>query len=298
MSGMAMSSLQKNAVRRNEPMAKHTSWRLGGPADIYFRPESLDELCSFLRELDDSVPVYWTGLGSNLLVRDGGIRGVVIAPTTALGSVDRLPGNRVEAGAGVPCTVLARRCARWQLGPAEFFAGIPGTVGGALMMNAGAFGGETWDQVAEVDTVNRRGEIFTRAKSEFEISYRQVIGQDEEWFIAARFQFSEQPENGLERVRALMRERQATQPLGLPSCGSVFRNPQGLHAAQLIDSAGLKGYRVGAATVSEKHANFIINTGDATAADVEELIQHIRAVVQGHHGIQLELEVHIVGEPA
>jgi UDP-N-acetylmuramate dehydrogenase len=258
----------------------------------------LDELLGFLRELEDGVPVYWTGLGSNLLVRDGGIRGVVIAPSNALGSVDRLPGNRIEAGAGVPCTVLARRCARWQLGPAEFFAGIPGTVGGALRMNAGAFGGETWDRVAEVDTVNRRGEVFTRAKDEFEIAYRQVAGPAGEWFIAARFQFTEQPENGLDRVRALMRERQAKQPLGLPSCGSVFRNPQGFHAAQLIDSAGLKGFRVGAAAVSEKHANFIINTGDAAAADVEELIRHIRAVVEERHGIHLELEVHIVGEHA
>ena len=293
-----MSIQQKSTVRRNEPMSKHTSWRLGGPADIYFRPESLDELLGFLRELEDGLPVYWTGLGSNLLVRDGGIRGVVIAPSNALGNVDRMAGNRVEAGAGVPCTVLARRCARWQLGPAEFFAGIPGTVGGALQMNAGAFGGETWDRVAEVDTVNRRGEVFTRAKAEFKIAYRQVAGPAGEWFIAARFQFTEQPENGLDRVRALMRERQAKQPLGLPSCGSVFRNPQGLHAAQLIDSAGLKGFRVGAAAVSEKHANFIINTGDAAAADVEELIRHIRAVVEERHGIHLELEVHIVGEHA
>lgn len=293
-----MNIQQKSTVRRNEPMSKHTSWRLGGPADLYFRPQSVDELRSFLLELDDGVPVHWTGLGSNLLVRDGGIRGVVIAPSNALGGVNRLPGNRVEAGAGVPCTVLARRCARWQLGPAEFFAGIPGTVGGALMMNAGAFGGETWDQVGEVDTVNRRGEVLTRAKSEFKIAYRQVTGPAGEWFIAARFQFAEQLEDGLDRVRALMRERQEKQPLGLPSCGSVFRNPPGQHAAQLIDSAELKGFRVGGAAVSEKHANFIINTGDATAADVEELISHIRTVVEEHHGVRLDLEVHIVGEHA
>ena len=279
-------------------MSKHTSWRLGGPADIYFRPENVAELRAFLRDLDNNVPVYWTGLGSNLLVRDGGIRGVVVAPTQALGNVDRLPDNRVEAGAGVPCTVLARRCARWQLGPAEFFAGIPGTIGGALMMNAGAFGGETWDRVSEVDTVNRCGEVHTRDRSEFDVAYRQVTGPAGEWFIGARFQFAEQAEDGLERVRALMRERQEKQPLGLPSCGSVFRNPPGQHAAQLIDSAGLKGYRIGAAAVSEKHANFIINTGDATAADVEALIRHIRTAVEERHGIRLELEVHIVGEPA
>jgi len=298
MSGIAVSSHQRSTVRRNEPMAKHTSWRLGGPADVYFRPESVGELRRFLSELEDSVPILWTGFGSNLLVRDGGIRGVVIAPSSALGGVERLSGNRIEAGAGSPCTVLARRCARWQLGPADFFAGIPGTVGGALVMNAGAFGGETWDQVDEVDTINRRGEVFTRAKSEFNIAYRQVSGPVDEWFTAARFQFIEQPEDGLDRVRALMRERQEKQPLGLASCGSVFRNPPGQHAAQLIDSAGLKGFRVGAAAVSDKHANFIINTGDATSADVEELIQHIRAVVEAQHDISLELEVHIVGEPA
>jgi UDP-N-acetylmuramate dehydrogenase len=293
-----MTRNKRSTVRRDEPMAKHTSWRLGGPADIYFRPETMDELRDFLGELDNKVPVYWTGFGSNLLVRDGGIRGVVIAPTNAFGSVNRLPDNRVEAGAGVPCTVLARRCARWQLGPAEFFAGIPGTVGGALVMNAGAFGGETWDHVDEVDTVNRRGEVFTRAKSEFKIDYRQVAGAFGEWFTAARFQFTEQAEHGLDRVRSLMRERQEKQPLGLPSCGSVFRNPPGKYAAQLIESAGLKGFRVGNAAVSEKHANFIINTGDATAADVEELIRHICVVVEEHHGVHLELEVHIVGEPA
>jgi UDP-N-acetylmuramate dehydrogenase len=298
MTDSAMNMSQKNSVSRDEPMSKHTSWRLGGPADIYFRPENVAELRAFLRNLDNNVPVYWTGLGSNLLVRDGGIRGVVVAPTQALGNVDRLPDNHVEAGAGVPCTVLARRCARWRLGPAEFFAGIPGTIGGALMMNAGAFGGETWDQVREVDTLNRRGEVVTRARPEFTIDYRQVTGPSGEWFIAARFQFTEQAEDGLDRVRALMRERQEKQPLGLPSCGSVFRNPQGQHAAQLIDSAGLKGFRVGGAAVSEKHANFIINTGDATAADVEKLIGHIRAVVEEHHGIHLELEVHIVGEQA
>lgn len=294
----AMNISQTNSVIRDEAMSKHTSWRLGGPADIYFRPASVAELRAFLRDLDDSVPVYWTGLGSNLLVRDGGIRGVVIAPARALGELCRVSGNIVAAGAGVPCTVVARRCARWGLGPAEFFAGIPGTIGGALTMNAGAFGGETWDNVSEVETIDRQGEINTRTRSDYKIAYRQVIGPEGEWFTGARFNFIEQNADGLERVRSLMQERQEKQPLGLPSCGSVFRNPPGQHAAQLIDSAGLKGHRIGGAAVSEKHANFIINTGDASAADVEALIGHIRAVVEERHGIRLDLEVHIVGEPA
>ncbi len=279
-------------------MSQHTTWRLGGPADVYFRPRSIADLQSFLGELDDATPVYWTGLGSNLLVRDGGIRGVVIASGKAVGDVVRLSDHRVEAGAGAPCTTLARRSARWQLGPSAFFAGIPGTIGGALAMNAGAFDGETWDRIVEVDTIDRDGTIRTRQKSEFEIGYRQVSGPAGEWFIAARFEFVEQGDDSAAAVRSLMRERQATQPLGLPSCGSVFRNPPDGHAAQLIESAGLKGHRIGGAEVSQKHANFIINTGSATAGDVEALIDHVRRVVEDRHGVRLMLEVHIVGEPA
>jgi len=287
-----------NAVLKNEPMSKHTTWRVGGPADVYFQPLSIGDLQSFLGELDDEMPVYWTGLGSNLLVRDGGIRGVVIAPTRAIGAVEQISDDVVQAGAGAPCTTLARRCARWQLGPSAFFAGIPGTIGGALAMNAGAFEGETWDSVTEVDTIDRNGAIRARKKSAFSIGYREVDGPADEWFLAARFKFSDQSNGSVEAVRSLMRERQDKQPLGLPSCGSVFRNPPGGHAAQLIESAGLKGHRVGGAEVSQKHANFIINSGSATAADVEQLIDHVRGTVADLHGVQLKLEVHIVGEPA
>jgi UDP-N-acetylmuramate dehydrogenase len=283
---------------RDEPMSKHTSWRVGGAADTYFKPSSLDELIGFMASLDADVPVYFTGLGSNLLVRDGGIRGVVINPGKALNDVERIEATGVQAGAGVACTILARRCAAWGLGPSDFFAGIPGTVGGALKMNAGAFGGETWDNVTEVDTIDRSATIRTRPKSDFEISYRHVEGPGNEWFIAARFEFVRGEENSLVRVKALMQERQHKQPLGLPSCGSVFRNPPGAFAAQLIESAELKGHRIGGAMVSEKHANFIINTGDATAADIEQLIGYVRDVVAARHGIHLDLEVHIVGEPS
>jgi len=287
-----------SAVLKDEPMSKHTTWRLGGPADIYFRPLSIAELRSFLGELDSEIPVHWTGLGSNMLVRDGGIRGVVIAPTKVMNDVTRLSDHVIEAGAGAPCTMLARRCARWQLGPSAFFAGIPGTVGGALAMNAGAFDGETWDSIIEVDTIDRHGTIQTRQNSEFSVGYRQVDGPADEWFLAARFEFADQADDSVAAVRSLMRERQDKQPLGLPSCGSVFRNPPGGHAAQLIESAGLKGHRIGGAEVSQKHANFIINTGSATAADVEALIDHVRGAVEDRHGVRLELEVHIVGEPA
>lgn len=287
---------QESEVLRDEPMAKHTSWRVGGPADVYFRPASRESLLAFLQSLDGRTPVLWVGLGSNLLVRDGGVRGVVISTAGVLDDLDHLGHGLVEAGAGVPCTVLARRCAAWRIGPAEFFAGIPGTIGGALAMNAGAFGGETWNCVRTVETVDRHGAVHRRESSEYRVAYREVRRPAEEWFLAARFQFDPARPTESERVRALIRDRQVKQPLGLPSCGSVFRNPPGDYAGRLIEAAGLKGFRLGGAQVSEKHANFIINTGQATAADIEGLIGHVREVVAERLGVELIPEVHIVGE--
>lgn len=294
-----MSSERKPAgtILRNEPMSKHTTWRVGGPADVYYSPRCRDELLDFVRSLDAGTPVYFVGLGSNLLVRDGGVRGAVIATGHALNGLRNLGGGVVEAEAGVPCTVVARQCSRWELGPAEFFAGIPGSVGGALRMNAGAFGGETWGKVIEVDVVDRRGDVRTRGRDGYQVGYRQVRGPLEEWFLAARFKFDEQYTAGADRIRTLVSERKATQPLGLPSCGSVFKNPPGDHAARLIESAGLKGARIGGAEVSPKHANFIINTGGATAADIEALIGHVRDTVQERHGVRLDTEVQFLGEP-
>jgi len=283
-------------VRHQEPMSRHTSWRLGGAADTYFRPSSREHLLAFLQGLDSTAEIYWVGLGSNLLVRDGGIRGVVISVQDALSDITDLGDGLIEAGAGVPCATLARYCVKLQLGPAEFFAGIPGTVGGALAMNAGAFGGETWAQVAEVDLVTRSGAVLTRSADEFEVGYREVGRRDDEWFLAARFRLQSDPETSMARVRALINERKESQPLGLPSCGSVFRNPEGDFAARLIEISGLKGTRIGGAEVSTKHANFIINTGAATAADVEALIEHVQATVERQHGVALKKEVHVVGD--
>jgi UDP-N-acetylmuramate dehydrogenase len=283
-------------VLHEEPMARHTSWRVGGPAQMYFRPRSRGELLQFLAELEPDVPVLWVGLGSNLLVRDGGVRGVVLATAKALGESRRLDDNQVEAGAGVPCTTLARRCARWGLGPAEFLAGIPGTVGGALTMNAGAFGGETWDRVISVETVTRDGRVRRRTPEDYDVGYRHVEGPRDEWFLSARFQFENADADALGRLKEMLRQRQESQPLGEPSCGSVFRNPPGDHAARLIDTAGLKGYAIGGAVVSDKHANFIINAGNATAADIEQLINHVRDTVAATHGVSLVPEVHIVGD--
>lgn len=294
----AMAAPEKARVLYGEPMAQHSSWRVGGPADVFFRPRSREELVQYLRRLDPAVPVHWVGLGSNLLVRDGGVRGVVIVTAGCLFHVRHAGGGIVEAEAGVPCTVLARHCARWQIGPAEFFAGIPGTVGGALAMNAGAFGGETWQRVEMVETVNRRGEVARRRPAEFRVGYREVSGPAGEWFLAARLRFDPKTPTSLEGVREVIQQRQARQPLGMPSCGSVFRNPPGDYAGRLIEAAGLKGFRIGGAQVSTKHANFIVNTGKATAAEIEVLMRHVQDTVERVCGVRLVPEVRVLGEPA
>jgi UDP-N-acetylmuramate dehydrogenase len=283
---------------RDEPMSRHSSLRVGGPADLYFVPASLEDLQSFLRELDEETPIYWFGIGSNLLVRDGGLRGVVIAAMKIFRDLERIDQYVVRAGAGVPCTQLARQCIRWSIGPAEWFAGIPGTVGGALAMNAGAHGGETWEQVESVRSIDRAGEIHQRAPAEYSVAYRHVVGPLNEWFIEATFRFATGATSSLETLNAMLERRKSTQPLGLPSCGSVFRNPPGDHAARLIESCGLKGFSIGGAIVSEKHANFIINQGNATARDVETLIKHIHQTVLDIHGVDLVHEVKILGEKA
>jgi UDP-N-acetylmuramate dehydrogenase len=288
----------ESRVLRNEPMSKHTSWRVGGPADVYFVPHDVNELSAFLSELDPQTPITWVGLGSNMLVRDGGIRGAVISVLGALGRIERVGETGVLVEAGVACAKIARMCSRWHLGPAEFFAGIPGTMGGALSMNAGAFGGETWQRVQRVQMINRRGELAWRSPDEFQVGYRSVKGPVEsEWFIAAQFDFLPQTAAAEEKIRAMLSRRKDTQPIGQPSCGSVFRNPEGDHAARLIEAAGLKGLVHGGAQVSDKHANFIINAGGATAAQIEYLIDHVQRTVEQRFGVHLVHEVRMVGEP-
>lgn len=283
-------------LRYDEPMSRHTSWRAGGPADVFFRPASVEDLSHFLRDLDTDTPIFWHGVGSNLLVRDGGIRGVVVSATKMLRDIERVDRYLVRAGAGLPCTSLARQCIRWELGPSEFFAGIPGSVGGALAMNAGAHGGETWERVESVRTIDRSGEIHERAPGEYSIAYRSVTGPANEWFLGAVFRFEQDVKPSAETLKSMLARRKDTQPLGLPSCGSVFRNPEGDHSARLIEAAGLKGHRIGGAEVSTKHANFIINRDQATATDIEELIEHVRHTVLSVHGVDLRHEVRIVGE--
>ena len=282
----------------DEPMAEHNSWRAGGMARRFYKPADVDDLCAFLSNLDTDEPLLWLGLGSNLLVRDGGFPGTVIYLFGALTELGWLDDRTLRAGAGVTCAKVARVTTQQGLTGVEFLAGIPGTMGGALAMNAGAFGGETWSHVAAVETVDRRGHRHTRQPSEYRVSYRSVAGPRDEWFVAVHLALQAgDSETARNRVRDLLAQRGASQPTQQYSCGSVFRNPPGDYAARLIEACGLKGLSRGGAQVSEKHANFIVNTGNASATEIETLLNTVRERVEQEQGVRLEAEVRIVGVP-
>jgi UDP-N-acetylmuramate dehydrogenase len=280
----------------DEPMARHTSWRAGGRAERFFVPADAEDLQCFLRGTPGEEPLLWVGLGSNLLVRDGGLRGTVIG-TARLNACRFIDERVIVAEAGAPCARIARLAAGLGLTGTEFLAGIPGTLGGALSMNAGAFGGEIWGLIGSVETIDRRGERHRRARPDFEIGYRGARGPADEWYLTAELGLAPNPEGGgIDRIKVLLSRRAGTQPMGQASCGSVFQNPPGDHAARLIDASGLKGFSIGNAVVSEKHANFIVNRGGATATDIEAIIEHVRRTVAERHGVWLKPEVRIVGE--
>jgi len=282
----------------NESMSKHTTWRVGGPADHYYVPADLQDLADYLRNLALDEPVTWIGLGSNLLVRDAGIRGTVIATSGALKTLSVTDDNLVRAEAGVASAKVARYTVDQGFTGAEFLAGIPGTIGGALAMNAGAFGGETWRIVDSVETINRRGEIRRRSADEFTVSYRHVVLPQEEWFVAGYFRLprADAASEGKAEIKSLLSRRGASQPMQTANAGSVFKNPKDNFAARLIESCGLKGVCEGGACVSDVHANFIINTGSATARDIEALIGKIQDSVRTQTGVELEPEVRVIGE--
>ncbi len=289
----------RGELRRDEPMSRHVSWRAGGKADRFYVPADLSDLSEFLRRRDEKEPLLFLGLGSNLLVRDGGWRGTVVALHSAKLHPEMKDGM-VYAEAGVASPKVARFAATHGLAGAEFLAGIPGSIGGALAMNAGCYGSETWDVVEKVLMVSRNGEILQRRKADFDIGYRhcRLKAQGEEWFAAAYFKLAKgDGEASRARIKELLAKRIATQPLQLPNAGSVFRNPPGDHAARLIESCGLKGLERGGAHVSEKHANFIVNPeGRASASDIEGLILEVQQKVFDLKGIKLVPEVRIVGE--
>ncbi len=286
----------RGEMRFDEPMARHTSWRVGGPARRFYRPADSADLQVLLQQLPADEPLLWLGLGSNLLVRDGGFPGTVIATSGRLETLHWLQPDLLRAEAGVSCAAAARFAARAGRVGIEFLAGIPGTIGGALAMNAGAFGGETWDQVQQVEMVDRGGVIRHYGREAFDVGYRSVSGPAGEWFLAAQLQVTVGDVAAAQQtIRELLARRNQSQPIGQPSCGSVFRNPEGDHAARLIEAAGLKGMQIGGARVSDKHANFIINADNASAADIERLIEQVQQRVAQSSGVQLQTEVRMVG---
>jgi len=291
----------RGTLAHDAPLARHTSWRVGGTADTLYVPADRDDLAAFVRQLPPAEPLTVIGLGSNLLVRDAGVRGTVVLMHDTAATI-ALADGLVFADARVASPKLARFAALHGFAGAEFLAGVPGTVGGALAMNAGCYGGETWRCVARVEVLHRDGSFALRSPGDYRIGYRSVLGADgrapDGIFTAAWFRFPPGDADAARaRIKALLAQRIASQPLGLPNAGSVFRNPPGDHAARLIEACGLKGFAIGGASVSVRHANFIVNgQRKATAADIEALIAHVQHAVRERFGVGLEPEVRVVGE--
>lgn len=289
-------------IVHNEPLAEHSSWRAGGLAKTIYKPANREELCLFLKSLPENEPLLWLGLGSNTLIRDGGFDGTVIVTQGGLNNIRQNEQDvfSICAEAGVACATFARFCARQSLTGVEFLAGVPGTIGGALRMNAGCFNGQAWDHVLEVECIDRQGNISIAEPLHYSIDYRHVEPLDissEKWFISGTFHLaSGDKTQSLAMIKELLDRRAQTQPTNEANCGSVFRNPPNNFAARLIEQCGLKGHHIGGACVSSKHANFIINTGTAKAVDIENLIEFVQQRVLEQTGIALIREVHIVGK--
>ncbi len=285
------------SLRFDHPLSGWNSWRVGGRSDCFYVPSGIEDFAFFLSRCVGARAVTCIGLGSNLLVRDGGVRGVVVSLRAGFEKIAHT-GAMVYAQAGATCARLARYCAGHGLAGLEFIVGVPGTVGGALAMNAGACGGEIWERVVAAETVDRAGSVRRRQAGDFEIGYRTVKTPGEEWFVAGHFELSAGADPGelQARLREFLKRRKRTQPLGQPSCGSVFRNPERAPAARLIEECGLKGSAVGDAQVSTRHANFIVNRGRARAAEIEALIRRVQSTVARETGVELQTEVKIIGE--
>lgn len=286
-------------VTADEPLAHHTTWRIGGPADVFVYPKSKDELQKAMHILyQEGIPWRAIGRGSNLLVRDAGIRGAVIKLGDGLDHVT-IDGVQVTAGGGYSFVGLAGKTAKAGLTGLEFGVGIPGTVGGAVYMNAGAHGSDVSRTLVSAEVMLETGEWEIMTAEDLKFRYRTSVLQEDKPGIVTEATFRLTPGNAEEimaNVRAYKQRRSRTQPIQYPCAGSVFRNPPGDYAGNLIESAGLKGYRIGDAEVSELHANFIINRGEATAEDVLALISHIQQVVKDKFGVELQTEVQVAGE--
>lgn len=290
--------MQNDEILFDIPLRDLNSWRVGGVVDQFYFCTDKEKLSYNLQKRNFKLPIMFIGLGSNTLFRDGGFRGTIIAMHKGLNHI-KLEDQLFYAESGVSCSKLAKYIARLGYANSAFLAGIPGTLGGALAMNAGCYGSETWDFVDKVLTIDQNGIEHLRKKEEFDIAYRHVENKKnpQEFFIAAWLEFQEGNKEKAELdIKKLLEKRKSTQPLNWPTAGSTFRNPDGHFAAKLIEESGLKGYQIGGAQVSEKHANFIINRGNASASDIENLITYIKAEVFKQTKIILETEIRIIGE--
>lgn len=296
-------------LQKDVSLAKYNTWRVGGKADYVFKPRNLSDLQNFLKALSHHAfkpNILWLGLGSNVLIRDGGYRGVIVLTNSGkdsgLNSLE-LRDNNVIVGAGVPCAKFAKFLADNNYPAGAFWAGIPGTMGGALAMNAGCYGHETWEYVKGVTMMSRDGEMLNLTTNDFNISYRHTELRDPElktkelWFTSASLSLPHNEELcGRQEIKQLLKKRNDSQPIGLFSGGSVFKNPEGNYSARLIEEAGLKGYQIGGAMVSSKHANFIVSDKTATAENIEQLMLQVQKQVAERFNINLEPEVKIIGE--
>ena len=288
----------RGRVERDAPLAPYTWFRVGGPADILFIPEDEDDLAAFLTGLDPTVPVMVLGVGSNTLVRDGGVDGVVIRLGRGFSKVEPRGDNRIYAGAGVPDAVLAREAAKAGIAGLEFYRGVPGSVGGACMMNAGCYGSETTDVLVEAYAVERSGRKLTLSHGQMGFSYRKsaAAARGDLIFTGALFEGSpDDPAAITARMDEITARREGSQPIREKTGGSTFKNPPGDSSWRLVDAAGWRAKLFGGAMFSDKHANFLINTGEATAADLEGLGEAVRADVKAKFGVELEWEIKRVG---
>lgn len=278
------------------PLAPLTWFRVGGPAEVLFRPVDVDDLSTFLRGCPSDVPVTVVGVGSNLLVRDGGVPGVVVRMGKTFGTVEVLGGEQVLAGTAALDMAVARTAMEAGISGLEFFRGIPGTIGGALRMNGGAYEKETCDVLVEAHGVTRAGEQVTYSLADMGYSYRHSSAPSDVFFTSARFQGAAGDRGAIEkRMNAITEKRETTQPIRTRTGGSTFKNPEGHKSWQLIDAARCRGLAHGGAQVSEKHCNFLINTGTATASDIETLGEEVRARVKETSGVSLEWEIRRIG---
>ncbi len=281
----------------DETLAPFTWFRVGGPADVVFLPADEQDLSDFLKALDPAVPVMAIGVGSNLLVRDGGVEGVIIRLGKGFNEVRKLDGVSIHAGAAVPDAVVARKAAEFGIAGLEFFAGIPGTVGGAVVMNAGCYGSETTNVIATATVMNRKGEVFLMGEADLQHTYRHSAIQGTDLIVlSAIFEgTADEPAAIKARMAEITSRRETTQPIREKTGGSTFKNPPGHSSWKLVDEAGWRGKLFGGAMFSPLHSNFLINTGEATAADLEGLGDTVRADVLAKTGVQLDWEIKRIG---